>query len=80
MLEIFLSLPSFLMAMIGCNITESFASDLEADLGSKDIVVSSGTANFIASMEKTEADTDDSSDVDTVLDAASPEDIRELQR
>ena len=66
--------------LVDCNITEPFATELEADLGSKDIVISSGTANFIASMEKTETDTEDDSDVGTVLDAASHEDIRELQR
>ena len=64
--------------LVDCNITEGFDTELEADLGSKDIVVSSGTAGFIASME--EHGSEDSSDVDTVLDAASPEDLKDLHR
>ena len=67
--------------LVDCNITDDFETDLEADLGSKDIVISAGTANFIASMESTDGnDTEDSSDVGTVLDAVSSEDLKELQR
>ena len=67
--------------LVDCNITEPLESTLEADLSSKGIVISSGTASFIASMESADdADSDISSDVGTVLDAASPNDIREIRR
>ena len=56
---------------------QNYGTNLEAELGQKNIVSSVGSVGFVASMEP---NSEDSSGAGTVFEVATKEDVAELQR